>query len=197
MASSCFSTKTTSPTSVQMPMFAAVCLSTEGRRQTPDCGNRLKAQQEMIERIEHITDRVVTVLEALNWLPSLLIRLFVGYFFFETGWAKIHNLDAFAQRFAGWGIPHPAFNAALSAYTECIGGALTVLGLATRLVSIPMIINMAVAILAVKLKNVAGLDDFVELDEPLYLLSFLWLMFFGAGRMSLDYLVTRMIGSDD
>jgi putative oxidoreductase len=61
----------------------------------------------------------------IGWLPPLLIRLFVGYFFFETGWAKAHDLDGFAQRFAQWGIPYPAFNAALSAYTELIGGALT------------------------------------------------------------------------
>jgi len=45
----------------------------------------------------------------IGWLPPLLIRLFVGYFFFETGWAKAHDLDGFAQRFAQWGIPYPAF----------------------------------------------------------------------------------------
>ena len=111
------------------------------------------------------------------WIPALLMRLFVGYFFMETGWAKIHNLDAFTMRFARWGIPYPAFNAALSAYTEFLGGALTILGLGMRFVSIPMIINMIVAILTVKLKDVGGLDDFAELDEPLYALSFVWLFF--------------------
>ena len=87
------------------------------------------------------------------------MRLFVGYFFFETGWAKPHNLDTFTQRFAEWGIPYPAFNAALSAWTECLGGALTIAGLATRFVSVAMVINMIVAIVSVKLKNVSGLDD--------------------------------------
>jgi putative oxidoreductase len=120
----------------------------------------------MIQRLKYFAEGAVGTANTLDWLPPLLIRLFVGYFFFETGWTKIHNLDAFAHRFAGWGIPNPAFNAALSAYTECIGGASTIVGLATRLVSIPMMINMAVAILTVKLKNVSGLDDFVELDEP-------------------------------
>ena len=139
-------------------------------------------------------------LSAAGWIPALLMRLFVGYFFMETGWGKIHNLDSFAARFAQWGIPHPAFNAALSGYTEFVGGALTILGLGMRFVSIPMIINMIVAILTVKLKNVSGLDDFVELDEPLYALSFVWLFFSGAGRLSLDYLlrqfVDRVIGYD-
>jgi putative oxidoreductase len=129
------------------------------------------------------------------WIPALLMRLFVGYFFMETGWAKIHNLDAFTTRFAGWGIPYPAFNAALSAYTEFLGGALTILGLGMRFVSIPMIINMIVAILTVKLKNVGGLDDFAELDEPLYALSFVWLFFSGAGWLSIDGLMKPIISS--
>ncbi|HLI79610.1 MAG TPA: DoxX family protein [Candidatus Binataceae bacterium] len=129
----------------------------------------------------------------LRWLAPLLMRLFLGYFFLETGWGKIHNLDAFAQRFAGWGIPHPEFNAALSAYTEFIGGALTIAGLFMRVVSIPMIINMAVAVLSVKIRDVHGLNDFVELDEPLYALGFFWLMMAGPGAVSLDYLIERYL----
>jgi putative oxidoreductase len=124
------------------------------------------------------------------------MRLFVGYFFMETGWAKIHNLDAFTTRFAQWGIPYPTFNAALSGYTEFLGGALTILGLGMRFVSIPMIINMIVAILTVKLKNVSGLNDFVELDEPLYALSFVWLFSSGAGLLSIDGLLRRFVNRE-
>src|SRR5208282_2466764 len=97
--------------------------------------------------------------------------------------------------FMRWGIPHSGFNAALSAYTECIGGALTVAGFATRLVSIPMMINMAVAIITVKMKTVAGLNDFVELDEPLYALAYFWLMISGAGWLSVDYLLRTAFGA--
>ncbi len=132
---------------------------------------------------------------AASWIPALLTRLLVGYFFMETGWAKIHNLDTFAVRFAQWGIPHPAFNAALSAYTEFLGGALTILGTGIRFVSIPMIINMMVAILTVKLKNVSGLDGFVELDEPLYALVFVWLFFAGAGWLSVDDILKQIFDS--
>jgi len=127
--------------------------------------------------------------DAVRWLPPLLARLFVGYMFFELGWAKLQNLEGFADRFAGWGIPYPAFSAALSAYTECIGGALLVVGLFTRIVSIPMIINMVVAIATVKMQRVANLDAFVELDEPLYILIFFWLMISGPGGVSFDHLV--------
>jgi len=148
----------------------------------------------MRSMLANVRRALLALMASLGWMPPLLMRLFVGYFFFETGWAKLHNLDAFTQRFMEWGIPHPAFNAALSAYTECIGGALIVVGLLTRLASVPLIINMMVAILTVKLKKVAGLDDFVELDEPLYALSFFWLMIAGPGCVSLDYLLVRALG---
>ncbi len=138
--------------------------------------------------------RLTGLLDALAWIPPLLVRLFVGYFFFETGWAKLHNLPAFVEHFRQWGIPYPAFNAALSAWTECLGGALTIAGLATRFVSVAMVINMAVAILSVKLKNVSGLDDFVELDEPLYALFYVWLGFAGAGAVSLDRVIAIALG---
>ncbi len=143
----------------------------------------------LLRRWESITG----LLRALDWVPPLLVRLFVGYFFFETGWAKLHNLPAFVERFRQWGIPYPEFNAALSAWTECLGGALTMAGLATRLVSVAMVINMVVAIVSVKLKNVAGLDDLVELDEPLYALFYVWLGFNGAGALSLDRLLVMAL----
>jgi putative oxidoreductase len=144
-------------------------------------------------------DRIKTVQAALarwEWVPQLLVRLFVGYLFFVTGWAKVGSLDAMAERFVGWGIPFPWFSAALSAYTELIGGALIVLGLATRLAAIPLAFNMLVAILVVNIRNVTGLDEFVELSEPLYALAFLWLAFSGAGRASLDHLVWSSIRGD-
>ena len=67
---------------------------------------------------------MLVLIDRHEWVAQLLVRLFVGYFFMETGWGKLHNLDGFARRFAGWGIPYPYFNAALSAYTEFIGGLL-------------------------------------------------------------------------
>src|ERR1700751_824296 len=141
-------------------------------------------------------EEAIRLLNGQEWMVQLLIRGFVGYFFMETGWGKLHNLAGFAQRFAGWGIPGPDFNAAFSAYTEFIGGLLTIFGIGTRLVSLPMIINMLVAILKVNLMHVNNLDDFVELDEPLYALTYLWLLISGPGWVSVDYLINRVFGSN-
>jgi putative oxidoreductase len=135
-----------------------------------------------------------TALKRMEWVPILLMRLFIGYFFAETGRGKIHNLETMTQRFIEWGIPFPAFNAALSGYTEFIGGVLIILGLATRFVSLPLAFNMLVAVVSVKIKNVTDLSGFVELDEPLYGLVFVWMVFTGAGAASLDALIARRFG---
>ena len=86
-------------------------------------------------------------------------------------------------------IPH-------TAYIECIGGALTMAGLGMRFVSIPMIINMAVAVISVKLKEVSSVADFGNLDEPLYALTYVGLLFSDAGIISidaaLDWLISRL-----
>lgn len=147
-------------------------------------------------KIIDLTAEAFQLLSGAMWIPALITRLFVGYFFLSSGWGKVHDLATFTANFQSWGIPYPAFNAALSAYTECIGGALTMAGLGIRLVSIPMIINMAVAVLSVKLKEVSGLIDFVNLDEPLYALAYVWLLFAGAGWPSIDGLVKFVLSSD-
>jgi len=149
----------------------------------------------MIKRIVDLALRVFQWLSKSMWIPALLTRLFVGYFFFTSGWAKSHDLATFTANFASWGIPYPAFNAALSAYTEMIGGALTIAGLAMRFVSIPMVINMIVAIVSVKFKEVSSLADFANLDEPLYALVYVWLGFSGAGIISLDAVIKVIVTS--
>jgi putative oxidoreductase len=130
-------------------------------------------------------------LQRFEWVPLLLMRLFIGYFFAETGWGKIHHLDAMTQRFMEWGIPFPAFNAALSGYMEFLGGVFVMVGFMTRFISVPLAFNMVVAIVSVKLKAVTDLSGFVELDEPLYGLVFLWMIFSGPGAASVDALIAR------
>jgi len=137
--------------------------------------------------------RLLGILHAGRWLGPLVIRLVFGYFWLETGIGKVQNLDGFTQRFIGWGIPHPAFNAALSAWTELLGGLLLMLGLFTRLVSIPMIINMIVALALVVSSRLMGLDDYVEADEVLYITIFFWFLIAGPGKISLDALIARWL----
>jgi putative oxidoreductase len=148
----------------------------------------------MRQFIAEKASRLLETLQSVSWLGPLVVRLSFGYFWLETGIAKVQNLDGFTQRFVGWGIPFPAFSAGMSAWTELLGGLLIMLGLFTRLVSIPMIINMAVAVTLVVSKNLMGLDDYVEADEIVYSLIFFWLLMAGPGKVSLDTLVARWLG---
>ena len=43
-------------------------------------------------------EEAIHLLNEQEWIVQLLVRVFVGYFFMETGWGKLHNLDGFAQR---------------------------------------------------------------------------------------------------
>lgn len=127
--------------------------------------------------------------QRLDWLAPLAIRLVFGYFWAQTGWAKMHNLEGFTARFVEWGIPFPALSATVSSVTEFIGGLLIMLGLATRLTMLPMIFNMLIAMAVVVLPEISTLDEFSELDETLYVLVFFWLLMAGPGRASLDHLI--------
>ena len=138
--------------------------------------------------------RLLAGLHRIEWIAPLVVRVVFGYFWLETGIAKVHNLDGFTQRFVGWGIPWPAFSAGLSAWTELVGGLLIMLGLFTRLVCIPMLINMAVAVTLVVSANLMSLDDYVEADEIVYSLIFFWLLVSGPGKASLDTLLARALG---
>ena len=137
--------------------------------------------------------RTLALLDDHAWIGPLLLRLVFGYFWLETGWAKLHNLAFFTERFIEWGIPWPALSAAVCAGTEFIGGVLMMLGLATRLTMLPMIFNMLVALAVVVLPGVSTLDEFVELDEVLYVAVFVWLLVAGPGRASLDHLIARRV----
>ena len=138
--------------------------------------------------------RALAFLDDHAWIGPLLVRLVFGYFWLETGWAKLHNLAFFTERFIEWGIPLPALSAAVCAGTELVGGALIMLGLATRVAMLPMIFNMLVALAVVVLPGISTLDEFVELDEVLYVTVFAWLLFAGPGRASLDHLIARRAG---
>ncbi|MFC5742610.1 DoxX family protein [Dyella tabacisoli] len=141
-----------------------------------------------------LASRLLEVLYAGRWVGPLVLRLGFGYFWLETGIAKVHNLDGFTQRFVGWGIPFPVFSATMSAWTDLLGGLLLMLGLFTRLICVPMIVNMLVAIALVVSASLSGLDDYVETNEVLYILIFFWLLVAGPGKASLDTLVVRWLG---
>ena len=148
----------------------------------------------MSDTIARGCEAVLRALTRVHWLGPLVLRLFFGYFWLETGWAKLQHLDGFTERFVEWGIPFPALSAALSAGTDFVGGLLLMLGLFTRLTAAAMAVNMIVAIALVVIRNVSSFDELVELDEFVYVLIFFWLLVAGPGKASLDTWLARRLG---
>jgi putative oxidoreductase len=81
---------------------------------------------------------------------TLLVRLMAGGVFFSEGILKFVYANQGVGRFTKLGIPFPAFTANFVGVLEIVGGLLLMLGLLTRFIAIPFIIEMIVAILTTK-----------------------------------------------
>ncbi|HEY8947081.1 MAG TPA: DoxX family protein, partial [Polyangiaceae bacterium] len=120
-----------------------------------------------------------------------------GVLFMSTGWGKVHSLDKVTQFFTELHIPAPAFQATMVSYVELIGGALLLVGLASRFAAIPLIASMVVAIITAKADEVHGLADLFGLVEWTYLALLVWIAIAGAGSVSLDRLFFGVKKSGD
>src|SRR3954462_7787610 len=145
----------------------------------------------MLTTITNLLARLRAVGDKLAFMGPTLARLTVGLVFTGTGWGKLHSLGDVTDFFASLHIPAPGFNATLAASTEFFGGILVLVGLGTRLASLPLAFTMVVAILTAKRADITGVTALVGFEEWSYLVFFLWLAVAGAGPLSLDNLVTR------
>lgn len=127
----------------------------------------------------------------LSFIPLLLIRLVLAYGFYEPAMSKFQDVSAIAEWFDSLGLIFPTFQAYLATYTELLGVVLLTLGLGTRLIAIPLIITMFVAIKTVHYANgFSAADNGFEI--PLYyILMLLVLLVQGGGALSFDDFLQR------
>jgi putative oxidoreductase len=145
-------------------------------------------------KIENVLESLRTRADKLAFLGPTLARLTVGLVFMGTGWGKLHSIPDVTSFFTDLGIPAPGFNARLTASTEFFGGLLVLLGLGTRLASLPLAFTMVVAILTAKRANIDGVSALVGFEEWSYLVFFIWIAVAGPGPLSLDALIARLRG---
>jgi uncharacterized membrane protein YphA (DoxX/SURF4 family) len=90
-------------------------------------------------------------------IASLALRLYLAPIFWMAGMSKLNAFDSTVEWFGntewGLGLPFPWLMALLATAAELAGAVLLALGLFTRLISIPLIITMLVAIFAVHWPN--------------------------------------------
>lgn len=143
----------------------------------------------VIELVLGAQKRALLLESKLNWVAPLVARVTLGVLFVSTGWGKVHDLDKVAGFFAELGIPAPYPNAVMVSFLELVGGALLLVGLASRLMALPLIASMSVAILTAQRDQIGGLPDLFGLVEWTYLALLLWVAASGPGKVSLDHVL--------
>jgi putative oxidoreductase len=141
--------------------------------------------------------KFVAFLSNLYNLPLLAMRLILAYGFYSPAKMKLENMPDIISWFEGMGFTFQTLNAYLAAYSEAAGVVLLTLGLATRLISIPLMADMVVAI-----TKVHGANGFEAANNgfeiPLYYIIMLFSLFImGPGKASIDYIVFRKLNIDN
>ncbi len=127
---------------------------------------------------------------------ATLTRLSLGMVFVQSGWGKLHNLEKVIGYFTDLGIPAPQVQAPFVATMEFLCGLALLLGLLTRLASLPIIIMMCVAIITAKREGLESWTDIFTLAEFLYIVLAMWLIAHGPGPLSVDHLIARSVSPD-
>src|SRR5262249_19878197 len=128
-------------------------------------------------------------------------RISLGVFFAISGGNKLFVASQYKvmyETISGAGIPFPHVMTYFVSSVEFVGGCLLIIGLLSTLCCAALIVVMIVAITTVQLATIAKtlsyidwLDDFLYLPEVMYIIIFLWLIFSGPGRLSVDHWIVR------
>ena len=105
----------------------------------------------------HIYQQILARLQVADGIPLLLLRLYLAPVMIQAGWNKASSFNSIVDWFGnddyGLGLPMPMVMAFLATSAELVGGLFLLLGALTRLVSIPLMITMIVAMVSVHAKN--------------------------------------------
>jgi putative oxidoreductase len=151
----------------------------------------------MLRTLERWYDLAMTrVFDRLRSPLLLALRLIFGWGLFQIGKGKLENIDRFVDFLAHLHIPIPHACAWFVASLECVGGLLLLLGLAARIIAIPLTINFIVAFMTADHDAVVNFfkdqEAFTNAAPFLYLLVSLIVLAFGPGIFSLDEVIRRM-----
>jgi putative oxidoreductase len=129
----------------------------------------------------------------------VLIRVLVGWVFLSEGIQKFLFPDPLGVgRFVKIGIPWPQVMAPFVGVVEIACGSLLLIGLVTRLATVPLLIDISVALYTTKIVPFAKNGLWGTLHEARtdvsMLLGLIFLLLVGGGAWSLD---ARLVGRRD
>jgi putative oxidoreductase len=141
---------------------------------------------------------LVDVANRFQSLFLLAVRLYWGWQFFDTGKGKLENPAKVAEYFTSLHIPFPYPQAIFVGLVETVGGLLLLIGLGSRLISIPLAGTLVVAYLTADSDLVKNIfndpDKFTGATEFLFLFAVLLILFFGPGIFSVDHILAKRFG---
>jgi uncharacterized membrane protein YphA (DoxX/SURF4 family) len=122
---------------------------------------------------------------------TLLVRILVGWVFLSEGIQKfLFPASLGAGRFAKIGIPAPQFSGPFVGVVEIVCGTLLIVGLFTTLATVPLLIDIAVAIATTKVPMLLKQGFWATMHEGRtdfsMLLGLVAVALLGAGGLSLD-----------
>jgi putative oxidoreductase len=141
---------------------------------------------------DKIYSLIIKIGSNLQSLFLLYMRLVWGHQFLMAGLLKFSHIDTVAPFFASLNIPAPLFSAYLVAAVEAVCGFFLLIGFASRLAAIPLILVMLTAL---STAHAPELSNFRFLFEPLalvqqepypFLITAVLVFVFGPGRVSID-----------
>ena len=135
-----------------------------------------------------------------NFVQSPLLLALRVYFFWQlflAGKGKLSNIGKVSEWFTSLGIPLPTLNAYFIGSLECFGSLLLIIGLASRPLSLLIVISMTVAYLAADFEAISSIfsdpDKFVKADPFPFLFTALIILVFGPGLLSIDALMKQIL----
>jgi putative oxidoreductase len=127
----------------------------------------------------------------------LLFRLAWGYELVQSGYGHLTHLDKTTQFFQSLHIPMPHANAVISGCTEFVGGWLLLVGLASRLICLPLIFNFCIAYATDGRDALHHIftapENVVDYTAFPFLMTALLILAFGPGLFSIDALLKRTV----
>lgn len=150
-----------------------------------------------MKKMIEIYGRGIILLSALRSPMLLLVRLYWGFQFAQTGWGKLHHLGKITEFFASLNIPFPAFNATFVSGLELFGGIFLMLGLFSRPISLLLAGNMFVAYWTADREALVSVfsdpGKFYVADPYTFLFASVMIFIFGAGFFALDTLIAKRL----
>ena len=145
----------------------------------------------IVDRVLELRDAAVAQLDKQRSVALLLGRLAIGLVFMSTGWGKVHSIAKVTEFFTSLHIPAPGLNAVVVGWSELLCGTALVLGVMTRLATIPLIVSMIVAILTAKRGDIHGFFDLVAFEEFTYLVVLIMIAILGPGAIAIDHILAK------